>query len=395
MRRIVLYLSARPNYGGAYQFWLAMLKALSQINKDHYELTVISAHPGWQPMAQSLDLNCQIIDPQINRRQQLINGFLRRLLPPSLYRQAGRLFHPVVRSVRRAGADQADLWIAQTSEIGGRLLGLSTVTPIFDLMHRFYPELPEIAAEYQNREKLYRCECRQAAMILVDSATGFEHTVRFYGKTTRNLAAKIRILPFIPPDYIYKRAEQPVPPEQIFEKYIFYPAQFWTHKNHERLIHALKAVRESGLDIHLVLSGSEQGNRQPIEALITALHLDRQVKILGYVTNEEMVYLYKNARALIMPSLFGPTNIPPLEAFALGCPVAVSNLFGMPEQVGDAALLFDPLSEADIAQCLKALWTDDGLCCQLAHRGTLKAQAWGQEQFTQMLLKYIDEYWAD
>ena len=62
-----------------------------------------------------------------------------------------------------------------------------------------------------------------------------------------------------------------------------------------------------------------------------------------------------------MPSYFGPTNIPPLEAMALGCPVAVSNKYAMPEQVGDAGLLFDPDSPEEIAKCIKAMWLDDKL----------------------------------
>jgi len=45
---------------------------------------------------------------------------------------------------------------------------------------------------------------------------------------------------------------------------------------------------------------------------------------------------------MIMPTFFGPTNIPPLEAIAVGCPVAVSNIYGMPHQLGDAALYFNP-----------------------------------------------------
>ena len=52
-----------------------------------------------------------------------------------------------------------------------------------------------------------------------------------------------------------------------------------------------------------------------------------------------MISFYKYAVALVMPTFFGPTNIPPLEAFALGCPVITSNIYGIPEQVGDAALL--------------------------------------------------------
>jgi glycosyltransferase involved in cell wall biosynthesis len=102
---------------------------------------------------------------------------------------------------------------------------------------------------------------------------------------------------------------------------------------------------------------------------------------LGYVPDSEMSALYRRARALIMPSFFGPTNIPQLEAFVAGCPVAVSGVYGVPDQVGDAALLFDPKSVDEIADVMERLWTDDELCKTLVEKGKHRAAIWGPEQF--------------
>jgi glycosyltransferase involved in cell wall biosynthesis len=73
------------------------------------------------------------------------------------------------------------------------------------------------------------------------------------------------------------------------------------------------------------------------------------------VSTEELAALYRNAFGLVMPTYFGPTNIPPLEAFALGCPVFYSDLPGLREQVAEGAFLFDP-SSADslVGQILAA-----------------------------------------
>jgi glycosyltransferase involved in cell wall biosynthesis len=102
-----------------------------------------------------------------------------------------------------------------------------------------------------------------------------------------------------------------------------------------------------------------------------------------------MAPIYQRARALIMPTFFGPTNIPPLEAFSLGCPVAISKIYGMPEQVGNAALLFDPSSETEIAEIMYRLWTDDELCDTLARKGRVRATIWNrstfQERFEEIL----------
>jgi glycosyltransferase involved in cell wall biosynthesis len=103
-----------------------------------------------------------------------------------------------------------------------------------------------------------------------------------------------------------------------------------------------------------------------------------------------MFELYRRARALIMPIFFGPTNIPQLEAYVAGCPVAAAGIYGVPEQVGDAALLFDPKSADEIATCMERLWTDDALCNDLAERGQKRAREWGPVQFSARLREIVD-----
>jgi glycosyltransferase involved in cell wall biosynthesis len=94
---------------------------------------------------------------------------------------------------------------------------------------------------------------------------------------------------------------------------------------------------------------------------------------------------------LVFPTFFGPTNIPPLEAFALGCPVAASRIYGMPEQLGGAALFFDPRSEEEMAECIQRLWQDDRLCQRLSSNGLRKAQLWGPAQFASAFHAVIEQ----
>lgn len=71
---------------------------------------------------------------------------------------------------------------------------------------------------------------------------------------------------------------------------------------------------------------------------------------MGYVPQEDMPYLYKLSSALVMPTLFESVSMPIWEAFSLGVPVVSSNVCALPEQVGDAGLLFDPYNIEDIAE---------------------------------------------
>ncbi len=80
--------------------------------------------------------------------------------------------------------------------------------------------------------------------------------------------------------------------------------------------------------------------------------LQEKVRHLGYVEQDDLHSIYKLATALVMPSLFESVSIPIYEAFQVGTPVAASNILAIPEQVGDAGLLFDPKSVDSIKQAI-------------------------------------------
>jgi glycosyltransferase involved in cell wall biosynthesis len=198
-------------------------------------------------------------------------------------------------------------------------------------------------------------------------------------------------LPYIPPRYIYEPSSGKIDSEyDLPQKFFFYPAQFWKHKNHPLLIEALGRVRDRHPDAALVLAGTKRNGYDAAVAAVERFGLSHNVIFLGYVPDADMTQLYRRARALIMPTLFGPTNIPQLEAFATGCPVAAGNIYAVPDQVGDAALLFDPRSLAEVTDAMLRLWEDDELCHALSERGRRRAEAWGPPQFADRLRGIVD-----
>src|SRR5207249_4800394 len=119
-------------------------------------------------------------------------------------------------------------------------------------------------------------------------------------------------------------------------EFLFYPAQFWPHKNHVNLLLALDLLRGSaGVELDLVLTGSDKGNLNHVTKTAVALGLTSQVHILGFVPKADLRELYREAVSLTFASFFGPDNIPPLEAFALGCPVVAAAVPGSEEQLGN------------------------------------------------------------
>ena len=90
------------------------------------------------------------------------------------------------------------------------------------------------------------------------------------------------------------------------------------------------------LDLQLVLTGSDRKNLPFITEKIAQLGLEKQVILAGFVSQADFPPLYTRAAALVFPSLFGPENFPPLEAFALECPVVAGRIPGAQEQTGEA-----------------------------------------------------------
>ena len=115
--------------------------------------------------------------------------------------------------------------------------------------------------------------------------------------------------------------------------------------------------------------------------LIKDLNIEENVFFVNFIPEEYLRTVYNNSKGLIMPTFFGPTNIPPLEAVFSGCPVAVSDIYGMPEQLQDSALYFDPRSVNEISKVLKILWTDDNKRNELIINGIRLTKLWNQEEF--------------
>ena len=131
------------------------------------------------------------------------------------------------------------------------------------------------------------------------------------------------------------------------QPFLVYPANRWRHKNHDRLLEAVALVRRERPELRIVLTGTGHEERG----------LPEWVDARGRVSDEELVELYRTAVAMVFPSLSEGFGLPPLEAMACGCPVAVSRAASLPEVCGDAAVYFDPTSVEDIARGIDEVLT--------------------------------------
>jgi len=284
---------------------------------------------------------------------------------------------------------QCDLWIFPAQDYLSYSMPGPTIGTIHDLMHRHESRFPEVSVMglYHRREQHYRNMCSGATAILVDSELGKQHVLEAYP----SCAARIHVLPYIAPSYI---ADNRIPDDfdnryRLPACYLFYPAQFWRHKNHTRLVQALALARASVPDLSLVLAGSEKNSGRLVRSTVRRLGLSGSVSFLGYVPDEDIAELYRRSCGLVMPTFFGPTNIPPLEAMATGTPMALSDIYAMREQSGDAAIYFDPYSIESISQAMVALASSDDLRGRLIRQGAIRHRELSQASFDQRLVSIL------
>jgi glycosyltransferase involved in cell wall biosynthesis len=144
-------------------------------------------------------------------------------------------------------------------------------------------------------------------------------------------------------------------------------------KNRARLIRAVRALRDEGVDARLVVVGQRAWKYESDLALVEELGMGDRVIFPGYVRAEDLPALYGAATAFAFPSLYEGFGLPVIEAMACGAPVLTSDRSATAEVAGDAALLVDPHSVDAIRDGLRRLLADADLRADLSRRGLLRA----------------------
>jgi glycosyltransferase involved in cell wall biosynthesis len=258
---------------------------------------------------------------------------------------------------------------------------IPSVLTFHDMQHEFYPEYFS-AFEMKTRRELYRPSPGLATRVIAISEHAKSCLVDRYGIQP----GKIDVIynGFNPS---YRILDNPDGLQQIRLKYdldrpfMYYPAATWPHKNHRKLFAALKIMKDlHRFDGQLVLSGIVKQAHGEILTEIQRLNLEKEVRVLGFLPEADLPWLFNSARLLVFPSLFEGFGIPLVEAMACGCPIVCSNVTSIPEVVGDAGVFFDPSIAEDIAEKIWMLWTDDAMRQEMAKIGLRRAKMFNWEE---------------
>jgi glycosyltransferase involved in cell wall biosynthesis len=262
---------------------------------------------------------------------------------------------------------------------------------VWDMQGRLQPWFPEVSARgvWETSETINSSVIRRAS-ILVTGSERCRSEIEFFYNVPRDRIYILKMpTPELPDiDFFPEKIRHNVP-----KPFIVYPANFWPHKNHVNLLYALKDLRERhGLDLNLVLTGRDRGNLVWVRKAVNELGLEDFVTFTGFISTKELVWLYKQAFALAFVSFFGPDNLPPLEAFACGCPVLAADAPGVREQLGEAAVLVRPESPSEISDALAKIHADKDLRDEMIAKGYEVARTNRAETFVAGVFELLDSF---
>lgn len=240
--------------------------------------------------------------------------------------------------------------------------------------------LKQLAYEYVLKTNL-----RKAAHILTPSQF-----------TANSLAAsgvdkrKVSVTYEASDDYFAQSGEvTPVIANSLLERYgikkpyLLYVGNTYPYKNLQIVLKALKLLPE---EITLVNVSARSHFTDSLVEAASHLGVSSRVVVTGFVPNEELYVLHKNSLAYVFPSLSEGFGIPGLDAMSLGEPLISSSASCLPEVYGEGALYFDPRREADLADQVIKIKTDEKLKNELVDKGKNRAKEFSWRKMAEQTL---------
>lgn len=387
--KIIAIIENDIDSGGGYNQATNAILQMQRICEGRYAFEVFTTRPCNLLFLKSLDLTAHVFTSLLtNKLVTRFNSIFGQIIQPFF-----NLISPLEKKLLN---HQCDLvYFVTPGNTSTCLQKLNYIATVWDLCHLDTPIFPEVreSNEFKKREVYFRNSLDLAAIILTDSKHLALTASNRYGiDPDRFIPMPFAPAPLLSHRHIFGKKEV-LKKYSINDGYFFYPAQLWPHKNHFRILEALLLLKSDGLVPKVVFSGKDYGNRTYLEAFVSKHNLQKQVTFLGFVPAEDMRELYEGALAVVMPTYFGPTNLPPLEAWLFEKPLIYSR--HLSEQAGEAALLIDPNNVNELIEAMKKCY-DQNVRLQLIKAGRRRLNYFSQQRdiAEEQLLKRLEQFAA-
>jgi len=302
-----------------------------------------------------------------SRLEELLGDIVKRsgagIIDLSTERPVNRLvlLNRLVRRERRGG----EVYFYSPTHHGVIVHTSGQVVTVPDLFPLLFPR------NYRQQYYYYRYYLprllRRSSMVITLS----DHTARDLARFFPSVAHRKTIYAGLRHD-LADVTPDPVKP-LVSKPFFLFVGPSYRHKNADRLISAFAA--HAGDDrlsqYQLVFAGGRRDYLHYLQGVTESLATEvaARVHFLGYVSRAELAWLYRQATATMVTSLYEGFGLPALEAMSFSCPVVASKVASLPEVCGDAAWFVDPDNVGEIAEAMKRLVYDDSLRSRLAEKG--------------------------
>ncbi len=241
-------------------------------------------------------------------------------------------------------------------------------TIVHDLVYLRYPETvdPLILKTQIKRMAWVR---KESALVLADSLATKDDLIELL-----NLKDKKIVVNY--PGIEIKRANKKI---EIKKPFILTVGKIEPRKNINRLIEAFEGLNLK--NVELLIVGPEGWDQN--------IKVGKNVRFLGYVSDDELHALYSSCLFFVYPSIWEGFGYPILEAMSFGTPVATSNTSSLKEIGKNTALLFDPMKVNEIKNALHKLASDKKLREELSHKGRERAKEFTWKRYYDVMIKAL------
>lgn len=315
--KIAVISDSKENSGGSLHVTLSALKSLQFFNIPNLDLDfVVTQKSVYKKLKNQYEGKIKLLDENILKFK--ISSFLyRNIFTKKIYHKflLDNYFETFVKK------NKYDLvFFITPSSLLLLCNKVNFIYSIWEFAYKEYPSLPEYNENtVANKDKYYNYACKHAFKIILFNEKSKNDFSKYYlvpkskletfffGPLITNISTKIN-----------SKINQLIKNK----RYIFYPAQFWPHKNHIYLLEALRKYNVNKEEkFFLVFTGHDKGNLTFIKERINDLGMTKEVIILNYLDDEEICYLYKNCFAVAFPSLVGSQSLPLFESFFFQKPI--------------------------------------------------------------------------
>lgn len=381
----VSFLGIAPQMGGFYQYAIGMLEDLLELRDC--EVVVFATDADVLAQHGHLTRDTRVVLLERDSAGAAVNG-LRLLAAIWNFRS---LLEKLKGAFSRIDDERCAVVFHPYWGVGAFVTSTPGICTVADTAPRDQPDLLPFVAKWK-LDLIIKAIVSRARLLVVESDWGGRQLEKLYHADP----TRIRVLPLKPPAYLFRSSD--VPDAEVLsalgvpERYLLLPGRWGHYKNSERVLRAMRQLVGAGVaPPPLVLSGLKEQDIASARAEIERLALDNFIRIVGYVPDDSMACLYRNALALVFPTTLGPTSLPVVEAISLGCPVIIPNIPAYPEQAGDAGIVVDPYNVTSIAEGIRSMIEDDAVRRRVKANAVARSVGLRNTNFAERLKSFITE----